>query len=313
MKAKTSLKLVERTAQDDLDAAIAAEAQLSDELTTATADFNQKFPGDKRLYHLKGSFDPVKADFDNASHQVMQTRRDWEEARGTLDRARRRVAQSGTEAEKRASLGEAIKVTAKAADALSSAEGAIARASAMVATAQRKYDDAAAAAKSAREQHAQNAEEAARTGSPLAAGSLREARSAEADALDDLEAAKAALARIRDTSSPAADAHRDAIAEVARCADDVIMTAAVHDMMARARKLTDELVKVRLALRHLHRANLVLDVDREQVGLFLGDSELPGRVGDVEYRVWDDDGAAAPWIEAREALQRDAKAALPKV
>jgi chromosome segregation ATPase len=311
MKAKNNLKLVEHTPQDDLDAAIAAEARLSDELTTAQADFNEKFPGDKRLYNLKASFDPVKADFDNAGSQLMQTRRSWEDARKTLDRARRRVAQSGTE--KRSILAQAIVAAKETASALSTAEGAIARAAEMAGAAQKKYDDATAAAQSAREQHARNAEEAARTGEPPAAGSLREARSAEADALDDLEAAKSALARIRETATPAADAHRDAIELVARCADDVIMTTAVGDAMARARELTDELVTVRLALRYLDNAGLVLDVDKEAVAHFLHDRELPGRFGDIQYGDWDDDGAAAPWRQVREALQIDANAPLPKI
>jgi hypothetical protein len=310
---KHNLKIVETTTQDDLEAADAAEAKLNDELTAVQADFNTRFPGDVRLYSLKHQWEPGKAEFDTALSHVMQARRDWEEAKKVLARARLRVAQTGTEKEKRSILAAAIAAAAETASALSTAEGAIARASEMVRTAQKKYDDATAAAQSAREQRARNAEEAARTGEPLAAGTLRKARSAEADALDDLEAAKAALARIRETSSPAADAHRAAMTVIARCADDIIMTSAVHGLMARARNLTDELISVRLALRYLDRADLVLDVDRDQVGDFLRNPEMPGKYGDVQFGEWDDDGAAAPWIQTREALKRDAETPLPKV
>jgi hypothetical protein len=305
-----NLKIVAHSPHDELDAAIAAEAEASTKWLHAEASLAKKYPGDHRLIDVKAHWEPERIRFFEERQAVSIVKQDADAARRAVDQARVRVAEHVTEMEKRVSLAAAIKAAAETRKAVAEAQVIADRASKMVSAAQEKYNAAADAAKAAREQHSRNAEEAARTGYPLKAVSLRDTRSAEADVLDDLDAAKAAFVKTERAVAGFRAAYETSEKEISRLADDVIRASAVMALLIKARELKRNLLACRLSLIFLDQTGLVLEGESDAVADFLAGGLLPD--GDSESQQRDEDAAEFPWRQAREALTRDADAPLPK-
>jgi hypothetical protein len=312
MTKRSNLKMVARPGlADELETAIAAEADARKKLSAAQATFTKTYGEDQRYMSLKSVWNPEKAAYLEKSAVLETLKQAAVRAGNEVVRIRGLIAESITEKERRAALAEAIDAATKTGREVDDAKASARRAADLVAAADRKLKEAASAAAAARDQRASNIEEAARTGERPASVSTREARSAEADAAEDLTIAKAALAKIVGSVPELERAHQKAQEQVSKLADDVIRACSISSLLNEARALQSQLCSHRLVLRYLDHEGLVRSSEHAEVHRFLFDRDLPGQWGQVEYRMWDEDAASHPWRQAREALTRDAGAPVP--
>jgi hypothetical protein len=142
---------------------------------------------------------------------------------------------------------------------------------------------------------------------------------AEADAVDDLEDARAAHAACEARAAEAEAALDEARRGVAAAADEVIRATTVAALFNEAQALQARLVERRVALHYLLRHGLVAQPERAALVAFMfhnGDvlPGSPGGVGEptsVEFHDWRGHATTLAWARAREELARDPDAELP--
>jgi hypothetical protein len=243
--------------------------------------------------------------------KVADLQREAREADGAVELMRERIEASVTEDERRIALAAAIDDAAKADTALQTLRAVVARADNAVADAEERHGDAAKAVTAASEIQAKAYEAAIDAGyPPVRDTTVREARQAADETADELAVAKAAATGMKAKLGNAEQRVSDARAAVVACAQDVAV-AGLPKLLAETQRLQTELEERRLVLSLLNgfdprsRNDVVF---RSEVDEFLEAPVFPyswnqGRAGDHP--------AAAPWLEAINALQVDALALLP--
>jgi hypothetical protein len=149
---------------------------------------------------------------------------------------------------------------------------------------------------------------------------LRDAYFEEAEARDEVEAAKQALAAVEAALADPEYARGKAQERVAAAADAVIAATSIGPLLAAAQAVQDDLVRRRVVLRYLLGARLVSGPEADALQSFLRAREqaIPGAPAlgrwpsSVEFQDWDGHPAAEPWKAARELPLRDASAPLPE-
>jgi hypothetical protein len=206
----------------------------------------------------------------------------------------------------RAALAEAIGERDEAERKAEAAKSAVERASALLEAAEARCEETQAALVGRRSEGAQRVLEAATTGAPgMPDVSMREARVADLDAADALEAAKSALASCMATLK---NAEGDLRHEQWRVETAVapVLAASADRVVAEAARLKDELDGVRAILAFLQRSLEAGSPLQHRVMMALPPS--PPGVFAPDYR---SHPALAAWRDAREALLRDAAAPMP--
>jgi hypothetical protein len=222
-------------------------------------------------------------------------------------------------AECRAALAQAITARDKAEQALAKIRAAASQATANEKSARERLAACEAAAAKAKAEHVERCEAAARQGKPLPSpGAMRATNIEVADATEQLEAARAADARISEQLPGLERELRRVQDRVAAGVDDVIRATSIAQFVAEARAMQNELISRRLALLYLLEQDLVCEGEWRLVADLLHDASLPDALcvnrrviqsGLVE--VDDEHDGAAGWRQARAALARDAEAVLP--
>jgi len=213
----------------------------------------------------------------------------------------------------RAELAAAIAEGTQAERALEAARTAVPRAAETVASAEARLAATSAEVTAARTAQVDRLASGAATGEqPSVDRSMRDARARETDCADDLEAAKAALARVEAAVPDAEEALARTRARVSAAADAITATA-VPVLIAEAEQLRDRLAAVRAVLRHLRADSLgpfggPHERERAAIDEFLA---APFLQPELELGWCRRHPAAARWLAAREALTRDAGATLP--
>jgi hypothetical protein len=253
----------------------------------------------------------------------------------------------------RQKLFDAITARAAADQAFDAMKRAIVRAMDGVAKAEARLADAGEVLVGAREQRAAELAAAAASGAPSAAGCMRQLRVAESEAQDELDAARAAHAKLVARLGTLEDEARAAGNLVVALADAVIRSP-VKRVLADAVDAAVKLQRARLLLRFMQRPEMggkipfvglqppVFGEDGQDAVRAFGKERADrratadkaalelrerdfGEVADAVKRrldsalqvifegerQWSLAPELGPWIEAREALMRDADAALP--
>jgi len=196
-------------------------------------------------------------------------------------------------------------ITHRARDAANRAQGLIAEAEA-------KLADAQAAVEKAREAQARRAVKAAKSGAaPPPDATARNARLAEADAQDSLEAARAASEACVAALVPHERDLEYAQRLVAKAADDVIRAECGSRLFRETEALQAQLIAARVALRYLLGNNQIPEPENKAANTLLGYRQFPSFYGNIEWADHDRHQTTVAWKEAREALMRDAGAPLP--
>lgn len=238
---------------------------------------------------------------------------------GTITSIARKAGGNG----ERSALAAAILKAQQAGAAVERLREAVDRAEEQVAASDQRLVEAAAAIGKAREQHAGALADAASTGkSPAANNALRAARLAQADAEDELEAAKMALTQLKkgglgEVEQAAAEAETAVSVEVAK-----VLRPAGEELLERARKARAEFLacyQAALALTEDDEGEAPLFANEFQ-GLKARDQRCAPlvelRAGILKLNLTVEDwtsakAAAEPWLRARAALRFDADAGLP--
>ena len=216
----------------------------------------------------------------------------------------------------RAALRAALATCAAAAHEMDGLKAARARAADMVDAAERRLETARGAIERAQEQQAASMLESATTGKTMkSGGAIRAARDAEREALDELEAARAVVAKIAGkmdyprhgvTGSPM-DPVSEATSLAVKAAGDVIRnTVRSEGRVRRAGQLLSELQHVRVELASLLNDGLARPEERRSIIEALAPVPNFPSVRDSGgvlsfYALFD----ASPWDGLREKLLRD--------
>jgi hypothetical protein len=327
--AKHNLKVVEPSLQDQLEAAIAAAATAHETLESAEAELGKQYPDDHRLIigevagmtlvdaerdlrDPNAALQSKRIEFLKEREKVSDLQHEAREADGAVDLLRARVEAAVTEDERRIALAAAIDEEEKADTVLQNLRAAVARAETAVASAQEIYGSAAKAVTAATEAQAKTFEAAIEQGHPPGRDSaVRDARRNADDAADELAVANAGAAALKAKLSNAEQRLSKASAAIKTCAQNVTV-AMLPKLLAEAQRLQSELEERRLILSLLNGFD-----PREQNGFFRSEVDEFLEAPVFPY-VWnrgraEDHPAAAPWLQAIEALQIDAEAPLPKV
>jgi hypothetical protein len=251
-----------------------------------------------------------RIEFLKEREKVANLQREARKADGAVDMLRARVEAAVTEDERRVALAAAIDEEEKADTALQKLRATVARADSAVADAEERHGDATKAVRAASESHARLFEAAIEQGHPPGRDSaVRDARRLADDAADDLTVAKAAATAMKAKLGHAEQRLSDARAAVAVCARNVAV-ARLPKLLAEAQRLQSDLEERRLILSLLNNFDprAQHEVFRSEVDEFLEAPVFPytwnrGRA--------EDHPAAAPWLQAIEALQIDAESPLP--
>jgi hypothetical protein len=218
----------------------------------------------------------------------------------------------------RAALAQAITARIKIGAALAKAHATQSQATLNEKTARERLAACEAAAAKAKAEHIARAEEAAKAGKALPSpGAMRATNIEVADATEQLEAARAAVANIAERVPDLEGELRRAQDRVAAGVDDVIRATSVAQLVTQARALQDDLIGRRLGLYYLLKEGLVGDAsERKAVADLMHDTALPQAVS-INGRVIQATGVQAPahdgseaWRAARAALARDRVAGL---
>jgi hypothetical protein len=311
---KPNLKLVEPSLQDQLEAAIAAEAEATEKWRSAESQFVKKYPGDHRLISTKAGWQPERIEFYNDQREVLTLKSEAHAAKRAVDQARSRIVTNVTGKERRAELAAAIDEIKKVDVAVGKLRAAVARAASAVADAEEIHGDAAKAVTAATEAHARTFEAALEQGHPVGRdSSVRDARRKADEAADELASARTAAAGLKGKLSDAEQTLREAHGAVRVCAQNVALVE-LPKLLAEAQSLRAELEAQRQVLWLLnliiHRRVIDGTGWQSDVDDFLASPVLPFEHNGGEP---EEHPAAAPWLEAIEALTRDAAAPLPKV
>jgi hypothetical protein len=211
----------------------------------------------------------------------------------------------------RAELSAAIEHVAAADNTLEAVRAAVKRANEMVSAASEQLDVARAEVATAKEAQTSRLVASASSGEALAPDTtLRAARMRELEAADDLDAARSALglleARLDD---PEHDHHR-AKDRLDRTVEAVFV-GDVDRLLAEALAAQALVAEKRAVLQAI-----VANIDhfrqletRKKIESFFFDCSFTLQ---HQYDAWKSHPATKPWIDARDALSRDADAELPK-
>ena len=226
----------------------------------------------------------------------------------------------------RAALAEAIAEAERVRARRDVVQNAIVRAEAIVAAALLKYEEAQAGVTLAQDAQADRVAASAAEGSTLLADpSLRDARLAEAEALDELQAARLGLQKLRDQIAAKEMAFETvddltvALRTVDDRIDDVIRSVSLDEYVAETAAMQDELIKRRLILYYLMHSGLVGEATRDTEALqkLMSFFQLPQylwpRGPGFLFHSQENEIITAPreWREVRETMKRDAHAPLP--
>jgi hypothetical protein len=204
----------------------------------------------------------------------------------------------------RVALAECILDRDAKAKATELAREAVAKANALVSDAEHHAEAVKIALASARDGREARLREAVEGGGVIEKPtSTREQRFAELDALDELAAAKSVLANCVTSLGFAADAEQWSERKVEACITP-ILTAEVERLLGETTRLSDELHRKHEILIWLRSLLPPGDDQRKRIGFLLPPPAAPG-VKETDFR------APENWVAAREALMRDAEAALP--
>jgi hypothetical protein len=270
---------------------------------------------DPRSAALLPSNDPRRIALQEAVAKELSERHAAEAARA----AARKAEPLRSSAECRAALAQAITARDRAEQALAKVRTAASQATANEKAARERLAACEGAAAKAKAEHVERCEAAARQGKPLPSpGAMRATNIEVADATEQLEAARAADARISEQLPGLERELRRAQERVAAAVDDVIRSISMTGFVTQTRAMQNELISRRLALLYLLEQDLVCEGEWRLVADLLHDASLPDALcvnrrviqsGLVE--VDDEHDGAAAWRQARAALARDAEAALP--
>ena len=213
----------------------------------------------------------------------------------------------------RAELADAISTLADATKAADAARRAVGIATGNIADAEAALATAGSAVTSARDVHRDRLVLAASSGQAMTPDTdVRDARAHEIAAKDDVEDARAALTALKEAVADAEYVRRRAEKRVETAVVAVFKAAPITLLLEQADAIQRDLVGRRLVLRHLVFKDLVAAQHLPAVQRFLMDTNLPGGYGSIDYgNDWSKHAATQPWLEARDALQRDATAPLP--
>ena len=211
------------------------------------------------------------------------------------------------DAQPRKTLAGAIAEAQKLQGLADAARTAFERAQKFVTQTQAAYEAAAEALDAAAAAEGERLASALTTGAPTgAASAVRDARQRVSDAEDDVRAAKAALAKLREAAVDPGDDARRARERVKEAAAAVVETY-VGDMLADVSRLQVELGERRAMLRE---AKSGLDYRTEAYRKI--ESFLAARPFPIEWEgSFDHCASVIEWRSAMEALSGDAKAPLP--
>ncbi len=209
----------------------------------------------------------------------------------------------------REALAQAIADAAAAHRVAMKARDAKARAQDMVAAAEAKLVQATVGIDKARDAQAATMAKAATSGAkPRAANTTREARIKEADARDELEAAKAALASCEVPLVEHEYGLQQSLTFVTSAADAVIRSESASRVLKETKVLQEKLVAARVALQFLYANNLMPEALKAEAKSVLWFREFATWPGNVEYHRWDLHPEHLKWAALREALAEDADA-----
>jgi hypothetical protein len=207
----------------------------------------------------------------------------------------------------RAALAVAIFERDEAARNTDAAKAAVERASALLETASARLSSAVAALVERRKVSAERVLEAVSAGAEVLPDiSMREARASDLDAVDAMDAAKAALTACMASRAEAEADLRHAEWRVEKAAAPILAGEADR-VLVEVERLKDELNGAHAVLAFL-QSSLEPGSPLQHRVMFALPSPPPG-VFAPDYR---NHPALAAWRDAREALMRDADAALPK-
>ena len=211
----------------------------------------------------------------------------------------------------RAELSAAIEHVAAANNSVEAVRAAVARANEMVVAASERLDNARAEVANAKEAQTARLVASASSGETLAPDTtLRAARLREIEAADDLDAARDALALVEARLDDPETDHRRAKERVER-AVEAVFVGEVDRLIEEAREAQRRVAEKRAVLQAI-----AANVDafrqleaRKKIQSFFADTAFTLT---HFYDAWKSSPAAKPWIDARDALSRDADAELPK-
>lgn len=210
----------------------------------------------------------------------------------------------------RAALAKAIERDTTAEVAGLRARGAVERAQTMVAEAQANLDNAKSNLGDVRAACAERAILAVANGKKLEADrATREARLREADAEDQLQAARVALERITKEADAQWDGFRAARKDLERAVNGVLL-GEVPRLLTEGKKMHDDLIgraKVISDLISFDHLGVPKELRDEARFFVMRIQNLQAALGDVFYR----SPEASRWASAREALWSDPDAPLP--
>jgi hypothetical protein len=220
----------------------------------------------------------------------------------------------------RQALAVAIEAAAMAARATEGGLAAVARASELVDDAQSKHAAASATVSAAKERHTAATAEAIGRGAPVPASAVRAARAAQADAEDDLDAAKAALKQLQTAlAGLEEEAHRADIA-VEAAVNSVLAGEAAVLLVERLEHLKRELPELQAKLYFLKSRGF------ERQGIYSVEvPALHAPLAEIESRITsaielglsfhvtaaEQHPAVEPWRAACAALRDDPDVPLP--
>jgi hypothetical protein len=206
----------------------------------------------------------------------------------------------------REALAQAIADAAAAHRVALKAHAAKERAQDMVAAAEAKLVQATAGIDKARDAQATTMAKVATSGGRMRADSTtRNARLKEADAQDELEAAKAALAQCE---VPLAEHEYDLQSQLSTAADAVIRSESASRVLKEAKVLQEKLITARVALRFLYAKNLLPEALMVEAKSVLWFREFATWPGNVEYHRWEEHEEHKRWAALYAELTKDADA-----
>jgi hypothetical protein len=210
----------------------------------------------------------------------------------------------------RAELADAMEHVAAADNAVEAVRAAVKRANEMAVAASSRLDEARTEVAEAKEAQTARLVASASTGEPLKPDTtLRAARMREIEAADELDAARDALALVEARLDDPETDHRRAKERVER-AVEVVFVGDVDRLIEEAREAQAKVAEKRAVLQCIAaNADAFRQLAaRNKIQSFFLDTSFALQ---HNYDAWKSHPATKPWIDARDALSRDADAELP--
>jgi len=211
----------------------------------------------------------------------------------------------------RSELAAAIEHVSAADNSVEAVRAAVGRANEMVSAASERLEEARVEVANAKEAQTARLVASASSGEALKPDTtLRSARMREIEAADDLDAARDALALVEARLDDPETDHRRAKERVGR-AVEAVFVGEVDRLIEEAREAQAKVAEKRAVLQCI-----AANVDafrqlaaRNKIQSFFMDTSFSLQ---HNYDAWKSHPAAKPWLDARDALSRDADAELPR-